>query len=509
MDAWRSAVLLCSLMVGCGGGLGSETPTPESELPPAGVPAGGGGDRASAPPARPTLGTAHLVKDVFPPSDRPSRTDPGPSSLVDFQGRLFFATHYEDGTHALWASDGTEAGTARVKDFPALADTTTDLVTELTPLGSQLFFVAGDAAHGPELWVTDGTSGGTRQVKELTPGTGGDSAPYKLTVVGGQLLFFRYIPGTDSGHTELWRSDGTEAGTVLVRDMGPDSSLSFSQVLVGNTLFFVFTDAEHGTELWRTDGTAEGTVLVKDIQAGPASAYPAHLQKLGTSVFFLTSTPSYGSELWRTDGTSEGTVRVRELSADSDGPIPNLMEGPGSQLFLTLSTPSDHLLRLSSLTVDDAGAVQERLVATLPNAFSEQPDSDPLIGTSTVAGGRLFFSVNISSSGPAPRDVQLWMTDGTANGTQQVSRPLSLSDEFQSELFTLDDRILYSNIGEGQGLEPWVSDGTAEGTRQLQDLAPGQDFSYPHDFTRVGASVYFTAYTPGHGAELWVLPLRE
>jgi ELWxxDGT repeat protein len=84
-----------------------------------------------------------------------------------------------------------------------------------------------------------------------------------------------------------------------------------------------------------------------------------------------------------------------------------------------------------------------------------------------------------------------------------------LSDEFQSELFTLDDRILYSNIGEGQGLEPWASDGTPAGTRMVQDVAPGKDFSYPHDFTRVGASVDVTAYPPGHGAELWVLPLEE
>ncbi|MET0401849.1 MAG: ELWxxDGT repeat protein, partial [Cystobacter sp.] len=400
MDAWRGAVLLCSLMVGCGEP-GGEISVRTHELPHAGSPSGEGGDTSpDAPTVQAGLGKAHLVADLFPPSVLPPRTSPGPESLVEFEGRLFFATHFEDGGHALWSSDGSQAGTLRVKDFPALSDASSAQVTELTPLGSQLFFVAGDETYGPELWVTDGTTGGTRLVKDITPGLGVDSAPYKLTALGNRLLFFRYVPGNDSGHTELWSSDGTDAGTVRVKDMGPDSSLSFSLASVGNTLYFVFTDAAHGTELWKTDGTSAGTVLVKDIQEGPASAYPSNLQRLGSSVFFLASTPTYGSELWRTDGTEAGTQRVRELSADSEGPIAHLLAGPGDQLFLTLSDPSDHLLRLSSLKVDGTGAVQEQPVATLPNAYADQPDADPVVSTSTVAGGQVFFSVNISSSGP-------------------------------------------------------------------------------------------------------------
>ena len=65
--------------------------------------------------------------------------------------------------------------------------------------------------------------------------------------------------------TELWKSDGTESGTVLVEDINPGGS-SFPQYLtnVAGTLFFFANDGNSGQELWKSDGTATGTVLVKD-----------------------------------------------------------------------------------------------------------------------------------------------------------------------------------------------------------------------------------------------------
>jgi ELWxxDGT repeat protein len=453
------------------------------------------------------LGTAHLVKDLFPPSDAWPGAGFGPGLLVNFQNHLFFAAFFEDGRTGLWTSDGTEAGTVQVKDFPAFQDTG---VRELTPLGSRLFFAAGDAAHGQELWVSDGTPDGTRLLKDIEPGAG-SASPYALMPLKGSLLFFCFRPdtATSSGRTELWKSDGTEAGTVLVRDMGPDSSLSFSRVRVGNTLFFSFTDAAHGTELWKTDGTEAGTVIVKDIHPGPAHSYPSQPQALGTTVFFLTSTPSQGRELWRTDGTEAGTMRVREISTDPEGPIAYLLPGStDDNLYLAISDPSDQLMRLYALELGGAGAVQERLVTTLPNTYAHQPDALPYVTTSTRAGGKLFFGQALASPGPSPRDVQLWVTDGTAAGTRMLSHPLSTSDEFTTGLYALDERILYSNMTSAEGLEPWVTDGTAAGTHLVQDLAP-EASSFPHGFTRVGSSVFFVARDGIHGSELWVLPLED
>ena len=218
MRVWRSVALLCSLAVGCGGPL-PEQAIQEDERPQASSPGEDGGAVPEAQWGRLELGTASLVEDIFPPvGDVPPWFAPGPSSLVEFRGKLYFAANFEDGRGGLWRSDGSAAGNAPVKEFPARPSPAASIaVAELTRVDTRLFFVAGDEAHGGELWVSDGTSGGTRLVKDLTPGRG-DSLPYNLTAVGRTLLFFRFIPGTldAPGRTELWRSDGTEAGTVRV-----------------------------------------------------------------------------------------------------------------------------------------------------------------------------------------------------------------------------------------------------------------------------------------------------
>jgi ELWxxDGT repeat protein len=512
MRVWRSVVLLCSLAVGCGGALPEEA-IQEDERPEARSPGEEGDEAPEAQWGRVELGTASLVKDIFPPvGDVPPWFAPGPSSLVELRGKLYFAAHFEGGREGLWRSDGSGTGTVPVKEFPALPSPAAPVpVSELTRVDTRLFFVAGDEAHGGELWVSDGTSGGTRLVKDITPGRG-DTLPYNLTAVGKTLLFFRYVPGTldAPGSTELWRSDGTAAGTVRVRDMGPDSALISSQVLVGGTLFFVFTDPVHGTELWKTDGTEAGTALVRDLRPGPDSSNPFYLRAVGRYVFFLAQTSDGMSELWRTDGSGSGTVLVEAFPPGPGTYNPRLLGVVGGRcLYLTLTNLSDHRLYLYRLKVDEAGGVSKRLVSALPNPFAGEPDADPYITTFTVAGSKLFFGLGISTSGPAPRDVQLWVTDGTGAGTKLLHRPLSLSDEFESQLYTLDDRILFSGIGEGTGLELWVSDGTMQGTRMMQDLSPGAGSSYPRGFTRVGTSVFFVAQDPAHGSELWVLPPRS
>ena len=68
-------------------------------------------------------------------------------------------------------------------------------------------------------------------------------------------------------------SDGTSPGTRLVRDINPTGSAFlpprvFFLVAAGDTLFFTADDGEHGTELWRSDGTEDGTRLVRDINPG-------------------------------------------------------------------------------------------------------------------------------------------------------------------------------------------------------------------------------------------------
>ena len=175
-----------------------------------------------------------------------------PYGLTAFRGTLyFFAQPGEDRDRGLWRSDGTAAGTRMLRALERPADdpfANEFYPSALTPAGDQLFFAANVAGSGPELWKTDGTRAGTVLVKDIAPGPA-SSRPGELTAAGGRL----YFRATDGVHgDELWRSDGTAAGTTLVEDIlpGPASSTPDDLTAAGGTLFFTANDGEHGRELW-------------------------------------------------------------------------------------------------------------------------------------------------------------------------------------------------------------------------------------------------------------------
>ena len=120
-------------------------------------------------------------------------------------------------------------------------------------------------------------------VKDFNPGPvpGGIG---NLTDVNGTLYFQAYEPAT--GY-ELWKSDGTLAGTELVKNINPGIQ---SESQIGNltdvngTLFFRANDSTNGTELWKSDGTAAGTVMVKDINPG-GDSNPLYLTNVNGTLY--------------------------------------------------------------------------------------------------------------------------------------------------------------------------------------------------------------------------------
>src|SRR5262245_64030471 len=95
-------------------------------------------------------------------------------------------------------------------------------------------------------------------------------------------------PPKNGTGTELWKSDGTEAGTVRVKDIIPGPSGGFPSRLTpaGSLIFFSASDNTSGVELWKSDGTEAGTVRVKDINPGPASTNIINLAAVGNTLYF-------------------------------------------------------------------------------------------------------------------------------------------------------------------------------------------------------------------------------
>src|SRR5690606_32946485 len=106
---------------------------------------------------------------------------------------------------------------------------------------------------------------------------------------------------------------GTLAGTTLVADIhvgDPNATLGSTPVFItdlAGTLYFRAIDDTNGNELWKSDGTAAGTVLVADINPGSASSTPGNFTLNGNTLYFTANDGTTGVELYRTNGTLAGT----------------------------------------------------------------------------------------------------------------------------------------------------------------------------------------------------------
>jgi ELWxxDGT repeat protein len=283
---------------------------------------------------------------------------------------------------------------------------------------------------------------------------------------------------------ELWKSDGTAAGTILVKDIDPIND--YSHINPGNltnlngTLLFTVDDGAHGYELWRSDGTAAGTTLVKDIYPGNRSAYPRQLTEFNGEVFFSAIGEVHGFELWKTDGTAAGTMLVKDTSsaADSLG-VADLTNVNGSLLFTALDVQGYRALWSS----DGTSAGTRPLQRVAPADDYEWPTRIRLSGNS------LFVTINDAASGR-----ELWaipagagtgaviVAPGRANGASAGFAAISINylntglTAAQSFTLTatLDPRLVYA--GDASGATPAVSGSTITWRLPSAGFLQGRDF---------------------------------
>jgi ELWxxDGT repeat protein len=356
----------------------------------------------------------------------------------------FFTAEDSLGTE-LWRTDGTAAGTQRVRDiWPGPGSSQP---TSFAGDGQRVFFAATTPGQGTELWASDGTTAGTLRVKDILPGFGGS--------LGGNLVSFQgkvYFPADDGQHgAELWSSDGTTLGTQMLADLFPVSSLPPSHLTVlGNQLFFTVFTLAAGEELWVTDGTAIGTHLVVDLDPGGAGASPEDLVVMGGALYFSASTTNHGRELWRVDGTTLAASLVAETILGPEGGKPQSLTAAGDRLFFTARAPGTG----RELWVTDGQPAGTHFVVELATGLASGiAENAPLL----PAGGGVYFPAGTLAS---VGDVELTFSDGTPAGTQRVC-----------------------------------------------DLAPGHVGSLPKELVLVDGQLVFAAANVAFGTELFHMPM--
>jgi len=360
-------------------------------------------------------GIVSLFKDIYEGSYGSS-----PSNFEIMGDLLFFSAN--DGVNGteLWMTDGTEEGTVMVEDI--VEGQTGSGISEITALGNMLIFKASDVDFGVELWRWHPING-AQLVKDIFPGNNSygipnGSYPSGFVEVNGSLYFIARDSWdeADSGNYELWKTDGTEEGTMMVKDINSNGGNSYVGFLTpfDDMLYFRASD-EHGSEIWKTDGTEDGTVMVKDIRQGSSGSSPQYLTVFGDAIYFSANEgTNEGYELWKTDGTEEGTVMVYNVCPGGSGSYPQDFVVMGGWLYFT-ATDCDDGYELWKTDGNPGGGSHTLLVKDIfPGSSSSYPFALTVVSDG-LGGELLYFSANDGSFG-----YELWRSDGTMQGTIMV-----------------------------------------------------------------------------------------
>lgn len=421
-----------------------------------------------------------------------------PEQMQDLGGRVVFTTNGE-----VWSTDGTPASTSYVADGAFLSR-----------IGPVAYFTSGAS-----LYSTDGTATNTQLVTTLSVST--LVGINGLTALGSRMLI--HVPGGFWGFPDItFASDGTAVGTVQLQQIVPTTV-----VVDGGLGWFASFDANtigippfNGAQIWRTDGTTAGTTLAFQVSSTAVDGHPENLAILsGPTQVLFSAVDATGREPWIFDPTSNAGQQLANLGDDNGRTVagrPYEIVDAAGTAYLAHTDPTPRLLRSDGTTsgtneIVPPGPGQPSSARDLVTAGTrtffrtyDLPDGYRLWASDGTAAGTVLIDLDNNTY---PKDLvvaedllyftcqdqflrtNLWRTDGTQQGTfEAVPRP-----EFGdfSEIQPLGRGIVFGYQTYAMGAEPYYNDGTPGGTVMLGDLEPGANSSSPHDFVTLGERCFF------------------
>ncbi|MEJ0032230.1 MAG: ELWxxDGT repeat protein [Bacteroidota bacterium] len=380
---------------------------------------------------------------------------------IGFKGSYYFL--YKN---SLWKSDGTIGGTGKVKDI-SQDETNSMFNTGMLAGTDKFYFMVDDGSHGLELWVSDGTEPGTTMVKDVHQSGTGFTIYFPIAVINDVAYFSTGVDDND----DLWKSDGTPEGTSRLKDINPTGPsyvrpiqfYNSATVVDGNVFYFNADDGVHGGELWRSDGTEAGTVLVKDINPGNGPSYPVYsTEAIAGRIFFFADDGVHGYEPWRSDGTTERTVMIQDLNPGKDGSM--VTDNPSSSIttiykdkvFFIANAPS---LGAEQIWWHDPLASISQIVFMDNISNKTFGDTSFTLNATASSGLPVTFSI---LSGPATISGNTLTITGTGDVHVKATQPGNndFSAAFSDQMFTVskaDQAITFAPISNKTTNDPPVT----------------------------------------------------
>lgn len=408
-----------------------------------------------------------LLKDINTQVATPGTYNIDPANFCSLNGITYFSGYTPNFGRQIWRTDGTATGTYLFTHTPELSWSITgsvapEIPSSLTAMNNDLYFftanqgafanlnsfnlVRADANGNISRLATSAPAGASSTLTNLLlTGTTGDAARKKIVTYNNNL----YFAFSDAQHgIELWKSDGTAAGTTMLTDLisGTGSGMPMNFAVANGYVFFTAVNPTSGTkqDLWRTDGTPGGTIKLRDTVG--VGQVVRSMTVVNNKLYFIGINTNLGiTSVWQSDGTVAGTG---EIAMGPYTPIITPFVGKqGTNVIYYLST-TDGLMKYNGTATQLSATVRPYMPVNRVNLWAD-------------VNGTLFFSAR-SSGGY----FSLWKTNGTSTGTMLVK------DSISTVNYLNGNGTLYfgGNDNAGNGMELWKSDGTAVGTIRLSDF---------------------------------------
>jgi ELWxxDGT repeat protein len=430
----------------------------------------------------------------------------GCSQRVSFESNILFSAISSDGCE-LWVSDGTVSGTSQITDINPSTDSAPGLYSGLFSADGLVWFDADDGTSGRELWVSNGTVSGTVMVADIAAGSGDSNPAFSGGMASHEgKVWFNADDGVNG--RELWVSNGTQEGTMMVADICPGACSSNSglsgMVSFDGGLWFTADDGVNGSELWTYDGSS--ATMVADINSGMGSGDSNPGESGGFAVFkerlwFDADDGLNGRELW--SANSSGAVMLSNLATGADSSLPGKSTGlvvlGDSLVFRTQDTGNPGAG--NSLWYSDGTSGGTAVLDA--NLFDIAPSGSNVY----VHQGIMWFACESAAAGE-----EICSTDGTSGGTQIHDLIVGAGGEMSPAAITVAHGWLYFtgegfNGSDATGLELWRIQLTGGAPELVWDVFTGDgnnaDVGKYGGLVTVENTIFFSADNGMQGHELY------